>query len=217
MSLTLVGANAVIVAQQFNPSIISQLWLVRNGLMLEDDFRSGCVFSDMVAHVHARQFKMLVVPEQCQFSPAVVRDDEQELVVDKVGTIARSLPHTPFRAIGLNFVWHLHPEGHDAQAISRELFFVNDRPLYQEFAAEDARFGAYMSKDALGGRLKLDVKPLTVQQEGQDEERIQFAFNLHRDVGHLEDPVASIEETLHRWSEARDESARIVHLTEREG
>jgi len=216
MTLKLVGANVVIVAQQFNPSIISQLWLVRNGLLQEDDFRPGCVFSDMVAQVNASQFRMLVVPDQCQFSPAVPSDQEQALVVDKVGMIARSLPHTPFRAIGLNFLWHLDPADHDVRSVSRDLFFVANSPLYEEFAVQDARFGAYMSKDAFGGRLKLDVKPLTIQHEGRDEERIQFAFNFHLDLGNLEDPVGSIEESLHRWNEVREGSSRIVHLTKRE-
>ena len=41
-----------------------------------------------------------------------------------------------------------------------------------------------MSKDTLGGRLKLDVKPITVSQEGEEVERIQFAFNFHVDVEH---------------------------------
>jgi len=218
MSFELVTSNTVIVAQQFNPSVITQLWLVRNGLLDEDDFRPSCVFTDMVVKVNSREFDLMVVPQQCQFSPRVDRHREQELVADKVGTIARSLPHTPYRAVGLNFTWHLIPEGSDVPTISRGLFFIEDGPLHREFADQNAHFGAYMSKGALGGRLKLDVKPITVNREGENEEveRIQFAFNFHRDVADEEDPVDCIEYMLHQWNEARDESSRIVHVAVRE-
>lgn len=211
MSFELVTPNAVIVAQQFNPSIIGQLWLVRNGLLEEDDFRPGCVFSDMAVQVNSQEFDLMVVPQQCQFTPRVDQQREQELAVGKVGSIVRSLPHTPFRAIGLNFTWHLSPEDQDVPSISRALFFLEGGPLHREFDVPDARFGTYMSKDAFGGRLKLDVKPIPVKREEEKLEKIQFAFNLHRDVADEKDPVGCIEHVLHQWNEVRDESSRIVH------
>lgn len=214
MSLELVGANTVIVAQQFNPSIISQLWLVRHRLLGDDDFLSGCVFRDVIAQVHSREFQLLVVPPQCQFTPNVEPEREQEVVLEKVGGIVRALPHTPYRGIGLNFVWHLDPEDGDVPNTSRALFFREDGPFHQEFTTENARFGAYMSKDLLGARLKLDAKPVIVNQN-QDNERelIRFAFNFHSDIAPDEDAVNSIEQLLNRWNEAREESSRIVQAT----
>ena len=213
MSFELVASNAVIAARQFNPSIISQIWLVRNGLLSEDDFRPDCFFSDMAVQVKSREFDLMVVPPQCQFTPNVAQDQEQDLLVNKVGTIAKLLPHTPYQAIGLNFTWHLAPENVDVQTISRDWFYKEDGPLHREFGIENAHYGAYMSKDAWGGRLKLDVKPITIDQEGEKLERIRFAFNFHRDVVGEEDPVACIEQTLHQWNNVRDESSRIVHAT----
>ena len=216
MSFELVTSNTVVVARQFNPSVIGQHWLVRNGLVDEDGFLPGCVFTDVVVQVNSRDFDLMVVPQQCQLSPRVHREREQELVVNKVGQIARLLPHTPYRGVGMNFIWHVVPEASDVPTISRGLFCIKAGPLYREFPDQDARFGAYMSKDALGGRLKLDVKPIIVNREGEEVERIQFAFNFHRDVANEEDPVARIEEMLHHWNEARDESSRIVQSTMRE-
>lgn len=212
MPLELVASNTVIVAHQFNPSVMSQLWLVRNGLLGEDDFLPGCLFTDVIAQVRAREFQLVVVPPQCQFVPTVEAEREQDLVVAKVGVIVRSLPHTPYRGIGLNFIWHLAPEDGDVPGTSRALFFRDGGPLHQEFTDENSRFGAYMSKDALGARLKLDAKPIIVDQH-QDSERelIQFSFNYHRDIAGDEDAVECIEQILHRWNEARDESSRIVH------
>ena len=167
----------------------------------------------MVAHVNAKDFQLIVVDAQCQFAPSKDRVEDQELVIDKVGSLVRSLPETPYRAVGLNFTWHLVPEDGDVPTISRELFFFPDGPLHREFNDETARFGAYMSKDALGARLKLTVTPITVDKDERQEERIQFAFNFHLDVGDQEDPVARIQGMLSRWDAVREEASRIVHTT----
>ena len=213
MSFELVASNAVIAARQFNPSIIGQIWLVRNGILKEDDFLPGCLYTDAVVQVKSREFDLMVIPQQCQFAPKVDRAQEQGLLVDKVGTIARSLPHTPYRAIGLNFTWHLIPKADDIHSILRGLFFKEDGPLHREFDIENARYGAYMSKDAWGGRLKLDVKPITVDSDEEKMEKIQFAFNFNMDVVGKEDPVACIEQVLQQWNNVHDESSRIVHKT----
>ncbi len=217
MPLELVASNTVIVAQQFNPSVVSQLWLVRNRIVAEDDFRPGCVFTDMLVQVDAREFQLVVVPPQCQFSPQVDAELQQDLVVERVGGIVRALPHTPYRGIGLNFIWHLTPEDADVPTVSRSLFFCEGGPIHREFLDGNARFGAYLSKDAFGARLKLDAKPIIVNQnQDSPQERIQFAFNFHMDVDVNDDPVECIDSLLRRWNEVRDESSRIVNLALRE-
>ena len=57
-------SNAVIVAHQFNPSVVNQLWLVDNDIVARDDFQEGCVFSDMVVNVNAKEFSLFISPEQ---------------------------------------------------------------------------------------------------------------------------------------------------------
>ena len=149
MSLKLVGSNAVVVAHQFNPSVVSQLWLVRNGILEEEDFLPGCVFTDVAVQVVSREFRLMVTPQQCQFTPNMSADQAQALVSDKLGTLVRRLPHTPYSGTGLNFTWHLIPDNAEVSAVSRDLFFRAGRPPFSEFDVEDARFGAYMSKQAL--------------------------------------------------------------------
>src|SRR5271166_1761428 len=102
----LVGASVVITARQFNPSVMSQLWLVRQGLLAEDQMLPNFVFTDLLVQVRTQNFSLLVVPEQFQFFPQAKESEQQELIQQKVGRIVRSLPHTPFKAVGLNFTWH---------------------------------------------------------------------------------------------------------------
>ncbi|MHB1424084.1 MAG: hypothetical protein ACYC3I_12980 [Gemmataceae bacterium] len=212
MPWTSAGSAVVAVAQQFNPSVISQLWLVQNGLVGGDEFQPGCIFTDMIVQVRSRQFHMLVVPEQLQFVPNVPAGEEQGLIVDKVGTIVRTLPHTPFRALGLNFNWLLVPPDGDVARLTRQLFFREGPALYRHFATGDAHFGAYLSKDSLGFRLKLDVKPTLVLDENRPQGRVLFAFNFHADL--REDAAQQIDAHLLRWNDARREVELLLDSVE---
>lgn len=212
MRLNLVNSTTVIVARQFNPSIVRDRWLVNNGLLAPEDFEEGCAFTDAFANVVAREFNLLVVPDQLQFVPKVVQQRQQELVLGKVGGIVENLPHTPYIAIGLNYTWHLHPETTTIEDLSRQLFYVSGRPLYDEFETADSRFGAYFSKDMLKSRLKLDIKPVnTPPLHGQQAEAIQFAFNFHRDIEGDTQAVTRIIDALKTWDESYAASERMMH------
>ena len=215
MPWTQAGATAVIVAQQFNPSVFSHLWLVHHGLLGEDEFLPGCLFADVLVQVRSPRFHLLVVPEQLQFVPNVAPGEQQALISDKVGTIVRTLPHTPFKALGLNFNWLLAPREEDVALFTRELFFRRDKPLFQCFDAANAHFGGYLSKDTLGFRLKLDVKPIIVHQPQGAQNRVLFAFNFHADLG--ENPAEQTEQFLLHWNDVKAESERIIDSVELQG
>jgi hypothetical protein len=208
------GSAVVIVAQQFNPSIVSNHWLIQNRVLAEGDFLPGCVFTDVFAQVHSRLFDMLVVAEQIQFVPTMTDHDEQQVIVDKLGMIVDTLPHTPYRALGLNFTWHLIPGDGDIARASRALFFIPSNPLFSNFDAPNALFGGYMSKDLLGLRLKLDVKPLVTQLQDRVEHRLQFAFNYHLDLVPDSPAAAQIRDKLCRWNEVKREAERIIDAVE---
>jgi hypothetical protein len=212
MPWTHAGSAVVVIAQQFNPTVVSQLWLVRHGLIGENDVQEGSIFSDAFVQLASPQFNLLLLPNQLQFVPLESAGTQQALVLAKVGTIVRELPHTPFRGLGLNFNWHLTAPDADMNTLTREMFSVPERPLYQQFATADARFGAYLSKDYAGFRLKLDIKPVVVPLPEAGEHRLQFAFNFHCDIG--ENGSAQIESQLARWNDARDEAERIINAVE---
>lgn len=71
MSPELASGNVVITAEQFDPTIVSQIWLAKTGLVKEDEFAQGCIFADTVAQVRAREFELLVIPDRAQFVPTV--------------------------------------------------------------------------------------------------------------------------------------------------
>jgi len=222
-------SNVVVVAKNFNPSILSQIWLVRNEVIEEAEFLPGCIFAEGLTQIVTRSFDMLVVPDRLQFSPKVEplqeaeqqegvdRDWEQpegELVADKVGKIIRALPHTPYSAVGINFIWHETPQGEEGiSGLTRRLFWNPHSALHRQFADENARFGTYMSKDIGGGmRLKFDVKPVVVGISAEGvEDRLHLAINFHKEIGGG-DRVQQTLGAIRRWNECKTQASALAEL-----
>lgn len=200
----------VITARQFNPSIISQYWLIKNNILAEEEFEAGSIFSPVMVNVQSKECHILVLPEQLQFSPKIYPESEEHALINsKLGKIIKELPHTPFIAAGLNFSWHVYQKDAPTGVLDRTLFFRDDSPLYQAFNTEDARFGSYMSKDVIGCRLKLDIKPVIINLQGITTERLQFAFNFHLQLTE-DNKVDDILYLLSKWNEAREISSTMV-------
>lgn len=202
-----VASIVVIAARQFNPSILTQLWLVRNGILAEDEFAPGCIFTDDISQVQTNKFHLVAIPQQLQFAPNVSNDAEIQLLSDKLGGIVRALPHTPYTAIGLNFVYHKQPA--DVSAASKRAFFQPGSQLFRVFDTPTSHFGGYMSKDWCNMRLKLDIKPIYIEEGGHKENRLQFGFNFHRDL-QAEHAVTQIQECLQLWPQAKAESDTMI-------
>jgi len=214
MRRDLATSAVVVVANFFNPSVVNHLWLVRNGLLGEDELQpnSGSMFTDALVQVLTARFALLVTPEQLQFMPAPTEPEPERLIVEKVGRLVEILPHTPFRALGLNFTWQVKPETGDLRRLTRQLFYKEETPLYREFSSDDANFGAYLSRDFGGFRLKLDIRPITVPRQESVEYALQMLFNYHADLDPNAAPTERIHLLLRRWREVSEEARRLVDV-----
>ena len=205
--MNLVTANAVIAARSFNPSILSQLWLVRNNVVSEEDFGNAPLFADGVSQVETSRLMLLALPDRLQIAPKDAMD--QDSVQNAISRIVTALPHTPYTALGLNFVWHHEPEGESMAQLTRRLFYRDGCQLYDHFVEQDSHFGAYLSKAYGMMRLKLDIKPIIIQTpQGESHNRLQFGFNFHQDLG--SDAVERIHEALGGWTENFNLAHRIA-------
>jgi len=203
-----IAQNVVVTANQFNPSIFTQPWLSRNGVILDDEVLPNAVFQTEFCQVVATHFTLLVLPTALQIHLQTDVADSGVLVRDRVSRVVRVLPQTPYVAIGLNFIWNAASENETIEQLSRRLFFL-DHPPFNHFNVDNAKFGSYMSRNfADSVRLKLDIKPV-VSKEDNQVHRLQFTFNFHRDISG-DHPVQDIEELLNLWERAKDASRTIV-------
>jgi hypothetical protein len=73
------------------------------------------------------------------------------------------------------------------------------------FSADNARFGAYYSQDYFDARLKLNVKPWSLN----NEQFWRLEFNFHRELSD-DDIDRKIADFLDRWEDARKLSRDIT-------
>lgn len=214
MDNTIVSSNVVIVAQQFNPSILNHSFLIEEGIIdKREDIHQDSLVSMVCVQINSKKFQMLVVPEQLQFTltPSVQESEQQAVIIEKLGKLMNALPHIPYKGIGLNFIWHISPETKSMSALTKELFFRKGSPLFKEFDTDEAYLGSYMSKNIQGFRLGLDIRPLEDPQNKKTS--LQFVFNFHKNTEGNPSKITEMQLALSKWNEVRQEAQHIVDLT----
>ncbi len=179
-------SGIVITAQDFNASILTETWLVSNSLVRADDLVGLRVFSEQFVQFQTKRFQLLLLPSKLQLTFSILGEDAKDDSPKEIAArVVELLPHTPFRALGLNFDFFTPcPEGVGMPEYTRALLGDGTFPLLRDFASTDARFGRYMSKDFGEARLKLEVKP--VHAGPSNEEMVQFSFNFHHSLDSID-------------------------------
>lgn len=207
-------AGIVVTAQSFNPTIFTETWLSQNDVLCPDSLEGMRVFSPDLAQFQTPEVRVQIIPLKMQISfniHNVSGDFKVPLKIPK--RICELLPHTPYKALGLNFDYYvLPPESQDFFTYNRALLGTGDYRLLEEFSTTNARFGRYFSKDHGDARLRLDIKPVIGGPENRD--LIQFSFNFHFDVADLDIGVRSrkLIKHLQTWATLREYSLRLVEL-----
>lgn len=210
-NVELVSENVVVLANQFNLSIMNQHWLIENCIITQDDLQDGYTFTPVFALAKTKFFQLTLVPERLQIDLNPKTEKKIELIKSKIGTIVDKLPHTPFTALGFNFDYFLTTEDSSVEKYTRSLFFKPDSPLSSQFDEDNAKFGGYFSKDVSGFRLKLDIKPISIKSKDKIMDKIQLAFNFHLDlVGN--DKSKTILKYLAKWDSMANITKDIVKL-----
>lgn len=207
-----VASALVVVAKSFNPSIFTQLWLCKEGIVDEEDFQGLSLASDDVAQHQLSTMQLLVVPPRLQVTLKPGDDASAEAGRALVDKIVNKLPHTPFQALGMNLDFLVTLEGADFAQRDRELFLVAGSPLASAFSDGDPRFGGYFSRDIDGIRLKLDIKPFAAGGEVGAADKLRCCFNHHVPLGKgsREEKIAATRSALGRCDDLRRKARKLV-------
>ncbi|HEY1598920.1 MAG TPA: hypothetical protein VGG64_04920 [Pirellulales bacterium] len=207
--MELVQENIVLTARHVNVHIFTQIWLHHQGIVLENEYAAPMIFTPAIIQIVTPQFQMTVVEERIQFVPLGEEPARAQLILDRLGRLVNALPHTPYQALGLNFSWHHTPTPTaPIEVLGRRLFLKQDSALAHAFDGNDAKFGAYYSKNVFGGfRCKLSTLPIDVlQEDGSTQERLQFSFNYHLAAATPDEIVGA----LGHWDEAKRHAHALI-------
>jgi hypothetical protein len=196
--------NAVLAAQNLNPSIFTQIWLAKYNLFQENDFKEpNSMFSAIAVNVATPDLLFVAIPEKVQVAFGQKKEDAswcQHALRRTIGVIATELHHTPFQAVGFNMEWAVKLEPpRSIENIERGYYLNEANPLARHFQDKNCRFGIYLSKDFALGRLKLDIKPVSFKDSSQGA---RLLFNFHLDLAG--DKINQVAEFLDHWTEAYD-------------
>jgi len=208
----ILAQNIVLVSDTINVNSFSQYWFIKNGIFGEDEF-GGSVFTPGLSLVSARDCQLTVLPNQIQLELKSDNADEaQQSIQKRMIKLVKSLSNVRVIAIGLNYIWRVNDEEKTMPVLSRVLFGKSSTNLQSFFNKEDTRFGAYYSQNIdEQTRLKLDIKPSLIKENGMDIEILMYNFNFHCDV-----PEQQMEDTLlnqlNKWQNFNQLANELVCL-----
>jgi len=202
----------VLTAQSFNPSIFTETWLQNNSILDTSKLTGMRVFSAQVAQFQTEEVHVVVVPPQLQIT---FSDKAADVEVPRsfATRVVELLPHTPYQALGINFSYFLsQPAKQEFVAYDRALLGTGEYALLGEFAAADARFGRYFSKDFGSARLRLNIKPVKAGPKNAD--MLQFEFNFHHDLAGIEPPdrATSLVKFIGTWNALREYAEKLTEV-----
>lgn len=200
MKATLKGANVVIIASSFNPSIVSKDWLINKGVVKE--LPKNFTHTPGFSFFESENFKITLLPDRFQLELKKI----DELNLKELAPIAErfvtSLPETPYTAVGTNYLWQAEAEaGEDIDKILKEIITFNWERSKSVFREEDTSLGGTVWLNHNGFLMRLSIVP--------DLERKKYIlcdFNYHANIVGVEE----LKEMLSKSPEALTHSSEIV-------
>lgn len=221
MNIMLENSSIVILAKDFNPTIFKPFWLKKNDIFFEQELQGSIVITPVAVQIPTENFHFTVLPDRVQM--VMPRNySEAENDVDRVlGGIVKTLPHTPYTAVGLNFNYLIAPDSEDKfSEWNRKLFASSLSRKIQSPKDNNSRFGNYVSFDFLETRLKIDMKPIKAlgnieslcKSWHENQDLIRINVNFHSDVGNMDSPEKAIIENLNKWTQALAYSEKLTKM-----
>ena len=218
----LTDTSIVIVAHDVNISIFKPLWLVKTNIFREDELQGNIIVSPVSVNIPTDNFGFVVFPNRIQMSIPHLYPEAQSDINRILGGIVKTLPHTPYTAMGLNCEYLSAPEDEKAfESWNKNLLSSKFSNIVLTSKNSNPRFGGYFSYDFLEARLKIDIKPIVAEPDikrhskswSRGQDLIRINFNLHHDInGSEEKPELAILKALEKWTETLSLSQEIVDL-----
>ena len=192
MDYILKNANTVILARNYNPSIVSKEWLKDKKIIEEATvkFTHTPVFS----FIQTDNFTFILDPDRLQ----IAANNSAAENIDNLPKIAErfiaQLPETPYIAVGFNYLFQASKIKNDFKTI-----FKND----------DAKFSKLFTTDyKLGGSIhfKYDDFVSRLQVTPADNEQLIADYNFHSDGA----GISKIKEALKKYVTIKNEAESIL-------
>lgn len=208
MDKKIIGNSIVIINTGIDPQNFNSYWLVKNGLLNEEELHFENVFSKHFVHLNGEFYDIVINGNSLQFQLKNNDFEKIELLIDKILLFNELVKNTINISMGFNFDWILDIKKGDYIKVSKDLFFKEDNAVHKLFDNNNACFGSYLSTDFEKSRLKLDIKPILLSNDKEDGS-LNFNFNFHFDFN--DDNRNDLADLIKSWNIYFEESKKIIN------
>ncbi len=204
MRINWTGANIVLPAQNHNPSILSPDWIQQHHII--EETREDFVHTPVFSLYRSITFQLMVDPERLRLSLRVLSPVNLQALQGAISTCVQSLPHVPYRAVGLNFAWiATADEPGEGFRLMERLFLSKAEQVRSAFPEGELRLGAHLYNVTQEYRLRVLVQP-KLETDGN----LGLDFNYHFDTSSSDAALKAASRLSDCFSNARSSSERLL-------
>jgi hypothetical protein len=191
---TLGGTNIVILARNYNPSIVSKEWLYEKNIVRETV--TNFVHTPPLSVVETERISFVLDENRLQISLKSITTESIESLPKIAAGFVSCLPETPFVAVGFNYTYNIPKE----TSRLKTLFALDDTKL-KELFLENCEVGLIVSFPFKAFIVRMTAPPIRGKIT-----RITMDFNFHSD-SHGADEV---KKRLKLYPEAIEKTEEIL-------
>ena len=165
-----IGANIVIIASNYNPSIVSKEWLYQKKIFTEPV--GNFVHTPPFSLVENENFHLTIDEARFQIAVKKVTVDSLNAMASMAETFVKILSETPYKAVGFNYHYDVPREKCDLDTI-----LSPDNERIRELLSSEFDVGATL-------RFKVEdfTTILTIQPSFGKQRQSRVSFNFHSDI-----------------------------------
>jgi hypothetical protein len=191
---TLSGTNIVILARNYNPSIVSKEWLYDKNIVRETV--TNFVHTPPLSVIETDRVSFVLDENRLQISLKSITTDSIESLPKIAAGFVSCLPETPFVAVGFNYSYSIPKE----TSHLKTLFALDDIKLKQLFS-ENYEVGLIVSFSFKAFIVRMTAPPPPARGKIT---RITMDFNFHSDsrgAGEVKKRLKLYPETIEKTEE----------------
>jgi len=172
MKLILTDANIVVLASNYNPSIVSKDWILEKGIITENP--TNFAHTPGFSHFESENYILTVSENRLLARVRKINDLNVADLPDIVHKYVGSLPETPYTAIGFNYKWIIHPEKQEKNiaGLFKDVFLNQKHKIKFTHAIGNANY-------TLGGIVYSMYEEFRFKANIEFNEEGLFSFNYH--------------------------------------
>ena len=197
MEAKLRRADVVILASAHNPSIMAPQWLKDKSLIVEEP--TQFVHTPDFSLFESKSFLLVVDNQRMQITVKKQDDRSVESLANVASNYVKLLPHIPYKALGLNFVWSIEVD--DGEELPKIELNINKSDLMSVFEGHEIECGGIIY-----ARKEPYMLKVVIELRGEDVIVHNFNYNHELEGMSVEDIVKLINNFL----TMKEDSSSIV-------